>query len=763
MTLEEQNVDQEIDISIEDQDQEILTTDLSELEELAELDTDVSRRGFIMGTAGLTFGISMAGWLTAKSSEVLAASGKSQVTAWVSIGADNSVVIMSPAAEMGQGISTGLPMILAEELDADWANVSVVQAPPIPKIFGNPGFGGGVITVASRSTSGYWDKVRLAGAQARKVLLNSAAAKWKVPVGELSTGPSVIMHKKSGRKLSYGDVAAFTKMPKVLPKVGKSDLKKTADYRIIGQPVPRVDIPEKARGAFEYGMDVQVPGMMYAAIARTPVDGANVKSVMDAKAKKVAGVTGVFKLRDAVAVVGTSVEATQKAKNLLEIVWTEGKPAGFNSVKAASEYVARGQNLADKGLDYEKVGDAPAAIKSAAKVYKADYQSDYTYHAQMEPMNVTAKVSPDGKGAELWLGTQAPGLAMFVASKILKTKIPMIRVHQKGLGGGFGRRIYPDLLAYGLVLSKITKKPIKVIWSREDDVAAGKLRPMSAHHIEAGVDKDGKIVGWHQRIVAESVIGYTGPPQRLKKLKGLDTLTLEGAKTLYTMPNKSVEYVRENRNAALAAWRAIGSGYNKFVIESFIDEIAHDQGKDPIEYRLSMLSDQRSRHVIEEVAKMAGWGTKRKDRYLGLSYVDIWRTRTAGIIEISLDKKTGVVKTHNFWSAVDPGVVINPDTVIAQTESNVIHGIGQSLKERITFSDGAIEQSNFHDYHLMRMQDTPEIHTKVITTDNNPTGMGEIALPMIGGAISNAIFAASGIRMRHMPFTPERVLAALKA
>lgn len=763
MTLDDMKIDQEIAELYENLDSDVVAPDLGVSETPAPIVTDVSRRGFLLGTAGLTFTLSMAGWLTAKSGEAFAASEKSPVTAWVTIGTDNSIVIMSPAAEMGQGISTALPMILAEELDADWANVSVAQSPPIPKIFGNPGFGGGVITVASRSTSGYWDKIRLAGAQARKVLLDSVAAKWAVPVGELSTEPSMVVHKKSGRKISYGDVAAFTTMPKDLPKVGPSDLKKAADYRIIGQPVDRWDIPAKTRGAFEYGMDVQVPGMLYAAVARTPVDGATVVSVKDGEAKKVKGVTGVFKLRDAVAVVGTTVEATQQAKALLDIEWSKGKPAGYNSTKAVPEYVARGQNLADKGLDYEKIGDAPGAIKSAAKVYKADYQSDYTYHAQMEPMNITAQVSEDGKSAELWVGTQAPGLMMFVASKILKTKVPMIRVHQKGLGGGFGRRIYPDLLAYGLILSKITKKPIKVIWSREDDVAAGKLRPMSAHHLEAGVDKDGKIVGWHHRIVAESVIGYTGPPQRLEKAKGLDTLTLEGAKTMYTMPNKSVEYLREHRNAALAAWRSIGSGYNKFVVEAFIDEIAQDQGKDPIEFRLGMLTDKRSRDVLEEVAKMADWGKKRDGRYLGLSYVDVWRTRTAGIIEISLDKSNGEVKAHNFWSAVDPGQVINPDTVVAQTESNVIYGIGQALKERISFDDGAIEQSNFHDYTVMRMNEVPEIHTKVISTNNKPTGIGEIALPLMGGAISNAIFAASGVRMRHMPFTPERVLAALRA
>lgn len=405
-------------------------------------------------------------------------------------------------------------------------------------------------------------------------------------------------------------------------------------------------------------------------------------------------------------------------------------------------------------------------MKGAAKVYKADYTSDYTYHAQMEPMNVTAKVDEDGQGADVWVGTQAPDLLALVAAGVLQTKPPQIRIHQVGLGGGFGRRIYPDHVAYALLLSKATKKPIKVIWSREDDIGAGKLRPMTAHHVEAGVDKDGKIVAWHHRLVGESIIAFTGPPQQLTANKGIDGLVMEGSKFEYEIPNQLVEFVRarEGEETALAAWRAIGSGYNKFVIEAFLDEIAHAQGKDPIAYRLAMMkNDPRARKVIETVAKMSNWSKKREGTSLGFAFNHVWSTPAAAVLELSVNKSNGEIKLHNMWAAVNPGLVVNPDGTKAQMESNLIFGLSQALKERITYKNGAIEQSNFHDYEVIRMSEVPEMHIEVISTNDKPTAMGEVGLPLVGGCVANALFNATGKRMRAMPFTAERVVATLKA
>ncbi len=730
-------------------------------------DTDVSRRGFLAGTTGLAFAISVGGWLTAKSDAVYAASGRSDITAWVKIGTDNSILIYAPAAEMGQGVNTSLPQIIAEELDADWSKVVVEQSPHDAKTFGNPGFGGGLTTVASKSVNGYHDKLRIAGAQARRVLLDAAAAKWSVPVSELTTQPSMVVHAKSNRKMSYGEIAGFAKMPDALPEITLADLKKPANYRIVGKNVTRVDMKDKATGRYEYGMDVQVPGMLYASVARTPVEGGTVESVKDEAAKKVPGIVGVIALKDAVGVIGSSVEATKKAKALLEIKWAQGKLAGFDSGKSMADYQKRATDLGDKGLVYNQIGDAPAAMKGAAKVYKADFTSDYAYHAQMEPMNVTAKVDDDGMGADVWVGTQAPDLLAAVAAGVLQSTPPKIRIHQTGMGGGFGRRIYPDHVAYALLLSKASKKPIKVIWSREDDIAAGKLRPMTAHHLEAGVDKDGKIVAWHHRLVGESVIGFTGPAQRLAAAKGLDDLTMEGSKFDYEIPNKFVEFVRarEGNEVALAAWRAIGSGYNKFVIEAFLDEIAADQKKDPIAFHMALLEkDPRARKVIETVAKMSNWSKKREGTYLGFAFNHVWSTPAAAVLELSVNKSNGDIKLHNMWAAVNPGLVINPDGTKAQMESNLIFGLSQALKERITYTGGAIDQSNFHDYELIRMSEVHEVFVEVISSPNEkPTAMGEVGLPLVGGCVANALYKATGKRMRVMPFTPERVMATLKA
>lgn len=725
---------------------------------------DVSRRGFMAGTAGLTFAFSVGGFMTAKSTDVHAASNRADINGWITIGTDNSISVAAPAAEMGQGVFTSIPMVVAEELDADWSKVSAFFPPPIPKKFGNPGFGGFLVTVASRSISGYWDKIRMHGAEVRRVLMEAVAAKWNVPLAELSTEPSMVVHKKSGKKISYGDIAKFAKAPKEMPKLTAADLKKPSEFRIIGQDIPRLDVPLKATGQAQYGMDVQVPGMLYAAILRTPQDGGTPEKVDDSAALKIKGVTQVIPLRNSVGVLGTSFEATQAGKAALKVTWKSGVTAGFNNDKVLPEYTKRAKNTSEAGLPYKNDGDAKKAIAGAAKVVSAQYQSDYTYHAQMEPMNITALVNEAGDGAHLWLGTQAPNLAALVASKVLKTKPQKIRISQQFLGGGFGRRVMPDLIPDAVILSKITKKPVKVIWTREDDLLSGKLRPMTAHHLEAGLDKDGKIIGWRHRIVGEAVTASLGQKARLKKMKGLDPLTLEGAKHTYDIPNQHIEYLREHRDIALAAWRGIGAGYNKFVIEAFLDEVAHAQGTNPVDLRLAMLKDNpRAIRVIEETVKMSSWGKKPGDTALGFVYADIWGTHTAGVIEISLNRKSGKIKVHNFWTAVDPGIAVQPQNIVAQTESNVIYGIGQTIKERVTFEDGVIQQSNFHDYHVMRMSEVPEIHTKVISTNNKPTGIGEIALPLIGGAISNAMFALTGKRMRHMPFTPERVKAALKA
>jgi isoquinoline 1-oxidoreductase beta subunit len=724
-----------------------------------------SRRGFLASSAGLSFAFTMPGFLAAPETAA-AASNAAQKSfgGWISIGTDGKIAIVAPAAEMGQGILTGLPMIVAEELDADWSKVSATFPPPVaaPPVYGNPGLGGPLLTVASKATAGYWDKARMIGAQARRVLMQAAADKWKVPLSEVTTGPSVVIHKKSKRKLTYGQIAAFATVPAELPKLEPSDLKKSADYRIIGKSVPRLDTPDKVTGKTMYGMDVRVPDMVYASLLRTPVEGASVDQVDDSAALKIPGVTQTVRLKDAVAIVGTTVEAVFAGRNALKVTWKGGKIAGYDSEKALDGYVKRLKDENERGFSVKPEGDADGALAKAAKVVKGDYLSDYVYHAQMEPMNMTASVNAAGDEADIWAGTQSPTPVAGVAAGVLKTDFAKIRVHQQFLGGGFGRRIYWDLVPYVLLTSKEVKRPVKMVWPREQDVKSAKLRPMSAHHLQAAIDDKNEIVGWKHRLVAEQTLAYA-QPDALEKVKGLDYLTLEGVETKYAIASKAVNYLPEDRGTALAAWRAIGSGFNKFAIECFIDDIAREVKMDPIALRMKLLANHpRGHKILQTVADMASWGKAPAEGHaLGVAYADIWSTPVAGIAEVSVDRGSGKIRVHKFWNAVNPGLVVNPNIVESQSESNVIYGLSQATKERIVLKDGEVEQSNFNDYEVLRMSEMPEIMTKVISTDDKPTGIGEILLPLIAPAVSNAMLSLTGKRLHHMPFTPDRVKAAL--
>jgi isoquinoline 1-oxidoreductase beta subunit len=727
-------------------------------------ETALTRRGFVAGSSGLTFTFAVGGFMTARTEAATAATdgaGKT-ISGWVSIASDGTVTIAAPAAEMGQGVFTGLPMVIAEELDADWSKVKAVFPPPNAAIYGNPKLGNIIYTVASKSTEGYWDKARIAGAQARRVLMQAAADKWGVPLAQLKTEASAVVDIPSGRRMSYGEIASFATVPQELPAITEADLKKPSEYRILGTAVPRLDAPDKVTGKAGYGIDVHVEGMVYATMVRAPIEGATVDKVDATALLKIPGVLQTIKLSDAVAVVGQSVEAVFMARDALKITWKDGAAAGLDSEKALDEYSARARKTEEKGLDFHKVGDPDAALGKAAKVISADYRADYVYHAQMEPMNCTARVNAAGDEAEIWMGSQGPTIVIGTAAATLKTQPQKIKFHQQFLGGGYGRRAQADIVPYTLLVAKEVKKPVKMIWTREQDVKSARMRPMTAHHLQAGLDDKGNIVAWKHRLVGEAVTGYV-QPARLQQAKGLDPLTLEGAEHTYEIDNKTVEYLQEKRGAALAAWRSIGAGYNKFVVEAFLDELAAAQKADPVEFRLKLLSkDERARKVIEETVRMANWGKKAPDGHAyGFAFAYVVGTPTAGVIEISLDRASGQIRAHNFWTAVDPGIIVNPDTVVAQTESNVIYGLSQILKERITLAGGAVEQSNFSDYEVLRMSEVPQIHTTIVKSDNRPTGIGEVALPLMGGAVSNAMFALTGKRLRHMPFTPARVKQAL--
>jgi isoquinoline 1-oxidoreductase beta subunit len=731
------------------------------------LDTSISRRGFVSGAAGLTFAFTLGG--LGRGAVAFGATQPSKFNAFVSIAADNSITIVCPAAEMGQGVLTSLPLILAEELDADWSKVKTEFAPANPKLYGNPHrlLDGAQATVASVSVPGYFIPLRMAGAQARKVLLDAVAEKWKVPVTELTTSDSTVIHKKSKRHISYGDVVTFATIPAEPPKVGEADLKKPSQFKLIGRKdIGRVDVPLKTTGMAQYGIDVHVPSMIYASVLQLPMEGAKPKDVNVPDIMKIKGVTKVIPLPFGVAVIGESVEATLAGVQALKVTWdTSGATAaGFDSEKAKADYAAKGQDPKAETIAEYKVGDAAAGISGAAKSVEAAYWTEYTYHAQMEPMNAVAQVSEDGKSADIWTGTQFSALAAQIISGILKTTPDQIRVHQQFLGGAYGRRTWPDAAIQATILSNITKKPVKLILTREEDVAAARPRPMTHHALKAGLDAKGNLVGWHHRLVSENVDAVAVPP-RFKATGGKDYIGAHGLdQAFYAIPNVLAEYTREIRGMRVHNWRGIGSGYNKFAAEAFLDEVAAAAGKDPLPFRLELTKDKpRAQAVIKAVAEMSDFTRKRPGHGMGIAFSDYHDTLSAGVAEVSVDAKTGKIKVHNYWIAVDPGTVIQPDNVHGQMESAVIYGLSAALIEQFTVKDGAVQASNFDNYPVIRMSDIPEIHTKIVATDNPPSGMGEIGVITVAPAIANAMFQLTGKRLRHVPMTAERVLETLKA
>jgi isoquinoline 1-oxidoreductase beta subunit len=725
-------------------------------------ETTLSRRGFLEGAAGLTFALSIPTGLILRPAAALAEGGSpAPIGAWVTISPDGTIVMAIPVAEMGQGSSTGLAMVFAEEMDADWSWVSIVYPPIKPEIFGNPIFGNMMVTYGSGSTRGYWDKIRLQAAAVRNVLMQAAADRWQVPLAELLTEPSMVVHAASNRSISYGEIASFAQVPATMPTIDKSALKKMADYRILGKNTPRLDIPAKTNGSAQYAIDVQIPNMVYATVLRTPVDRGTPEHVDDAAALAVPGVLKVVPLKNSVGVVAETIEAAFAGRDKLKVIWSSLPADSFNGAAGLKDFLTHAAKADEKGVSYVAKGDADAAFAKAAKVMTAQYSSEYVYHAQMEPMNATATVSPSGDSAEIWIGTQGASINTTVAAAMLKTTPDKIKLNQFYLGGGYGRRSPADMLPEVLPLAKAMQRPVKLIWTREQDVKSAQMRPMTGHQVEAALDGNGNVTGWRHRIVGESVVAYRAGEKGLAGAKGIDGILLEGAKHEYGIPNQSIAYLRQEQGIAVAAWRGIGAGYNKFVIESFIDEIAAAQNKDPVQFRLDLLKDTpRAQAVIKAVADKSGWGKPvAQGHALGFAYAEVVETYVAAVGEISLDPKTGVVRAHKFWLALDPGIVLNPDSVLAQTEGNVIFGLSQTLKEQVSISGGQVQQNNFYDYPVLRMSEMPEIDIQVMPTDNPAKGMGEAALPLVAPCVGNALFKLTGKRFRALPMSPGRIKA----
>jgi isoquinoline 1-oxidoreductase beta subunit len=713
----------------------------------------VGRRRFMVGAAGFTFGVALGvpAALRLASGEAQAAAVKDVgINAWVTLSTDGTVTIMSPAAEMGQGSLTALPVILADEMDADWSKVKIVPAPPRGKLYGNPAFGGEQYTAGSATVRGYFNSMRQFGAQVRYVLMDNVAQRWNVPLAELATEPGFVIHAKSGRKISYGEIAGFAKIPAQAPDVAVEPVAK-AQFRLIGKDLPRVDVPGKANGMAPYSIDVQVPGMVYGAILREPVEGAAPEKIDDAAARAVDGVIDIVPLKYGVGVLADSPWAAFKAKNALKVTWSrKARGWGFSNEKGYQQFAVAARDLSRNGVAWESKGDAKAEFAKAASIVEGEYRADYCYHAQMEPLNSVASVSPAGDAVEVWVGTQSK-----------------VKFNGLLLGGGFGRRGNRDVefIVDSVLMSKAARRPVKVLWTREDDVHSGRFRPLYVNRIRAGLDASGKIIAWHHRVVSDEVLAFMDPV-RYKGAKGRDNIAMRGTELpTYAIPHQLSEGLQQPTGMRTNPLRAIGVGQNSFANEVFLDELAVKQGVDPIQYRLQLLDKtppaQRARVAIEEVARMADWKRKRPGRGLGFAYLDYSGSQLAGVAEVSVDRGSGAIKVHQFWCTIDCGVPVQPDNVIAQTESSIVYGLGLALSERITIADGAVQQSNFHNYHVPRMLDPPEVHIKLIPTRNHPTGAGQMATPLVPSAISNAVYQLTGVRLRQQPMLPERVKLAL--
>ena len=730
----------------------------------------MNRRGFLATSGGLTFSVAIGVGLGASSQPAQSQSAL-KPNVWVTIGVDDSVVVMTPTGEMGQGTTTALPMILAEELDAAWSKVSIEYAPANPRVYGNthPLLNGGQASLASIAIPGYFTPLRIAGAQARRVLINAAAARWGVEAASVSTDAGVVIHAASGRRLRYGEIAAFATVPAELPAITVADLKKPEQYKLIGRAdLGRKDVLEKVTGQAKFGIDAMVPGMVYATVLESPMDGARPDFVNTAEAMAVPGVIQVMAMPFGVAVLANTAEATRTARNVLKakVTWntteTRLNAVRFDSDAAKEEYARHAKSADAKPVTAYKKGEADQALASAARVLEGTYWSEHTSHAQMEPMNCVARVAPDGQSAELWVGTQAPVLAVGAAAGVLKTTPDKIRLNQMLLGGGFGRRITPDIIAQTVAIANASKRTVKLILTREDDMAASRPRPMTHHVLRAGLDAQGKLVGWKHRIVSENVDAVAAPP-RFAATGGKDYIGWQGSDLpYYGIDHWTSEGVRELRGMRVHAFRGIGAGHNKFAIECFLDEVAQARKMDPLAMRLELTAGSpRARAVIQAVADMSDWTRKRQGRALGLAFADYHGTVAAGVAEVSLDAQSGKITVHQYWTAADPGLVIQPESVLGQLEGGAVYGLSVALLEELTIKAGAVQQTNYNDYPVLRMADMPEIHTRIVRSDAAPTGVGEAGVGPVAPAIANAVAQLTGKRLRALPMTPARVKSAL--
>ncbi|MBK8149745.1 MAG: xanthine dehydrogenase family protein molybdopterin-binding subunit [Acidobacteria bacterium] len=715
---------------------------------------NIDRRSFLKAslTAGGALLVTISMPQISRAAEKFApetAAGDFQPNAFIKISKDGKVTVTVGQAEMGQGVYTSLPMIVADELEVDWSNVTYESA-PAAAAFANPLFGTQG-TGGSTSVKAFFAPLRKSAATVREMLVSAAAQQWGVATDSCKAENGKVVHAATGKSLNYGDLleAAAKIAPSANPK-----LKDPKDFKYIGKSVKRLDSPAKVNGKAVFGLDVRLPGMLYATVQRSPVIGGKVKSVDDTAAKAVKGVRNVITLESGVAVVADNYFAASRGRRALKIVWDEGKMATVSSESILASYIEAAEK--EKGLVAKKIGDADAARSKAFKTVEAVYIAPFLAHATMEPMNFTADVRADS--AELWGGSQLQMVVQARIAKALGFAPDKVKVNTTLLGGGFGRRVGIDYVLDSALLSKATGKPVKVVWTREDDIQNDFYRPFTYNKISAGIDADGKPVFWNHRIVnaslmaslAEPVFGFPFPDGQL------DDSSYEGAHNLpYQIPNLQVDWIRKDTGVPGGFWRSVGSSHTAFTVECFLDELAAAAGKDPLEYRLSLL-DKNSRHagVLRLAAEKAGWATKpAAGVFRGIAVAESFGSFVAQVAEVSVGKD-GTVKVHRVVCAVDCGQVVNPDTVAAQMEGGIVYGLTATLYGEITLKTGRVQQSNFNNYKMLRMSEMPKVEVHILPSKEPHGGVGEPGTPPIAPAVVNAIFAATGKRVRRLPIKP---------
>lgn len=709
------------------------------------------RRSFLGISAavggGLLLGVGLGG---GDAAQAAGAAPNFAPNAFVRIAPDGRVTIVMAYVEMGQGTYTGVPMLVAEELEVPLSSVTLEHAPPDDKRFANPLLGfqvtGGSTTI--RAAYMPW---RQAGATARTVLVQAAAQRWGVPAADCRAEQGAVLYPASGRRLGYGALVADAAK---LPVPDQVTLKPASAFRLIGTPARRLDTPAKVDGSAKYGIDVRLPGMKVATLVQSPVFGGRLARVDDRAALAVPGVRQVIRLDNAVAVVADHLGAARKGLAALAIDWDDGPNARLSSADIlASMKTASAQG----GVRCRNDGDVDAALAKAAQRLEASYELPFLIHAALEPLNCTVHVRPGA--CELWLGTQVITRAQAAAAEACGLPVERVTVHNHLLGGGFGRRLEVDSVSLAVQIARQVEGPVKVVWSREEDTRHDMYRPFFYDVLRAGLDAAGRPVAWHHRTTGSSVLKRWAPPLYQN---GFDPETIDGAvEPPYALPNVRVEYQNHEPVVPTAFWRGVGPTHNVFVVESFFDELAAAAGQDPVAYRAAALQgNPRALNVLKLAAEQSGWGGRLGPREgRGIAVALAFGSYLAMVAEVAVDDG-GEVTVRRVTSVIDTGVVVNPDTVVAQIEGGVVFGLSAALWGQATVKDGRIEQSNFHDARIVRMNEAPRQAVHIVASGEAPGGVGEPGTALLAPALTNAIFAATGRRLRRLPVDSEQLRRA---